>query len=108
MKERLSYGKGGITLDIPVVKCELNLEEVTPKFVKYGVKLSGLNEGVLFLQVLPTESGSKMRIAIGYSFSYGPVGLLLRSNLDEKKIEETLNDVVEALEESFNSEKKEG
>ena len=102
IKEYIKYGKDNVTLDVPGFKARIDLAEITSKHVKYNICFPGLKEGVIFIQILPTENGgSKMRLAAGYSLGIGPAGLLLRSTVNENKVKETLDDIAKSLEESF-------
>ena len=107
LKEKIKYvGDKGIEVDFSGTHSEIMLEEVTEKHVKYGIKLPGVKEGVLFIQVLPSDCGSKMRLAGGYSLGFGPIGLFLRSRLNDKEVQEAMDGVVDTLAESFNKERE--
>lgn len=101
IKDQIKYGETGVYLNVPGFNSQIELAEITSKHVKYCIDFPGLKEGVLYLQVIPSGEGCKMRLAGGYKFGISPAGLLLRSSVNEEKIIKVLNDIVNSISESF-------
>lgn len=87
-----------VVADFGIAEVKIKAVERTAKHVRINLDCAGIKSMNLWVQALPIDENTcKARFRAEYEFSLSPVGLLLRSKVDEENLKEAMDLAIEEI-----------